>query len=165
MATFVIAAALVVGYGLVFNIMARTAHGNWDRLNYLFNGAEAVAFSAIGWMFSDTIRRSEIQRANASTEAAQSDAETERDRAERSRGDALAGRAMEASVRARVKSARGTVADGPLRARPDTAFEALDGPYSGETDPDRQFLLYLLDLAAELRQSAAHDRQEGTPTP
>lgn len=113
-ATWVVAVTVLVGYAVLLAVMARAADGNWDRLNYLFDGGEAITFTAVGWLFTDTVRRSELKRAHGQVDEAGKAADRERARADSNEADALVGRGLEAATRVR--------ADAALSRRPDVPW-------------------------------------------
>lgn len=75
-AIVVTAAFLVFGLFLVLN--ADTADATeWERWVYVFGAAEAIAFTAIGWMFGREVNRQRAENAEGNAESAQAAAQEE----------------------------------------------------------------------------------------
>jgi hypothetical protein len=108
-------AVLVLYIAFVVVLIAMRGDAHWDRLVYLLSGFEAIVFAAIGWMFGTTVSRGAVQDAKSAkaeaqeaASAAKRDAEQQRVAAEKARSerddsieDAVRGRSLAASIRAK----------------------------------------------------------------
>jgi len=149
------AVAIVVVY-IFFSLLAfgradeNLAETDWSRSVYVLLGVEAIAFTAVGWLFGREVHRGEAQAAKQDAAQAKSDAKEQRSKVdgarekeagarERAVAAEVKGRALADAVRAsrpvgaaptggeerageRVAPAPGAPAPDPLRGLADSLF-------------------------------------------
>lgn len=118
-----VAVAVVIGFTALFIYLARLADTDnevyWARLMYLFGSAEAIAFTAVGWLFGREVNRQRAERAETQAQDATASAAeaTQQAVSSKERGESLA-------TLVKLQPELG----GPRRKRP------LAGPTADETN-------------------------------
>jgi hypothetical protein len=110
---FVVTMALLVAFGVLIVVMMATADTDseiqWQRQVFLFGAAEAIVFTAVGWLFGREVHRTEAISARKDAEEAKKTAEQSAEEAKAANQEA-ATKAEEAAVErtkgAAVKAAR-----------------------------------------------------------
>jgi hypothetical protein len=83
----VIVVIVFVAFGVFLVVNADTTNQTeWERWVYVFGAAEAIGFTAIGWIFGKEVNRQRAEEAEKTAKAADGKAA-----AEQSKGSALAG--------------------------------------------------------------------------
>jgi hypothetical protein len=98
-----VAVLLLVGFaGLVFFLVGQVgsaSEGAWSRYIFLFGAAEALVFTAIGWLFGREVNRQAAQSADARADQATARAESATQEAAQQEAK---GKALRAAVQARA---------------------------------------------------------------
>ncbi len=137
----VVAVLLLLGFAaLVVFLVAQAgtaSEGTWSRFVFLFGAAEALVFTAVGWLFGREVNRQAAQ--NAESRANESSARAESATAEAAQQEAK-GKALRAAVEVR---AAGAGAGGGLLEE-----KGIGGPGAGDTST--RAARELADLARQL---------------
>lgn len=103
---FGVAVAILLGFvGLVAFMLATASHGGstWDRRVFIFGAAEALVFTAVGWIFGREVSRSSLDAARDDARAAKGEAEEARAKIAICREEATLGRALAAAIASTVE--------------------------------------------------------------
>ena len=110
----------------------------WSRYVLVLQGIEAIAFTAIGWLFGREVHRGEAETAKQDKVEAERRAETERGRTEQVRVEkteaVLAGKDAESRGRQLAESVRATALATPGRTRTPGRAGTPETKGSGDTD-------------------------------
>lgn len=105
----IVAVILLLGFGALVAFLVVQAdyasEGTWSRFVYLFGAAEALVFTAVGWLFGREVNRQAAASADARAEEATAQARTDANIAGQEEAKA---RALKAAVIARAGQAGGT---------------------------------------------------------
>lgn len=131
-----VAVVLLLGFGaLVWFLVTQAgsaAEGTWSRFVYLFGSAEALVFTAVGWLFGREVNRQAAQNAEARADQATGRAESATHEAAQ---EEAKGRALKAAVEARAAETpagagrveeKSIVGGGPSSPSPDPVRELAD---------------------------------------
>jgi hypothetical protein len=124
-ALFVVSVVILVAFGILMLYMLAIANDKgtdekiWGRQTFIFGAAEAIAFTAIGWMFGREVNR---QRA----ETAEAQAKTETNNARNAEADAAAKSAESAAAKTKADALAKAVV-----ASADNAGSAVAGEVEG----------------------------------
>lgn len=121
---FWVAVAIAVAY-LVFAALSWSRAGDggdgttWERSLYVLKGVEAIAFTAIGWLFGREVNRGAAQAAAVRADAAQQEADKAKADAstERAKSDAARDRELDVHERASKAEKAGVQLAEAVRAR------------------------------------------------
>src|SRR5690348_739690 len=99
----IVAVMLLLGFGaLIWFLVSQAgsaAEGTWSRFVYLFGSAEALVFTAVGWLFGREVNRQAAQNAEARADQATTRAESATHEAAQQEAK---GRALKAAVETRA---------------------------------------------------------------
>lgn len=93
-------AALVVwlGFSIVLLFQADTQEVTWSRVAWVYGSVQAIAFAAAGALFGTAVSRDSVNKADERADAAEADAEANRD-------DATKGKVLAAAIQAEAATA------------------------------------------------------------
>jgi hypothetical protein len=145
----IVTGIVVVAFLALFAYMVRAADSTkeveWSRLVYLFGSAEAIAFSALGWLFGREVHRERAE--NAEKQAAEATAKAGEAKSQAASAQAK-GEAFAESIRA-LGSAE-VVRSRPVTARQSEGDEGDEFLAEGEAKGTRADYAALVDLADRL---------------
>ncbi|MEZ0113848.1 hypothetical protein ABH920_007882 [Catenulispora sp. EB89] len=105
-ARYAAAFVLVFYLGMVAFMMIKRADAQWDHMNSLLGGLQAIVFGAAGVLFGTSIQRDSVARATTAADHAHNEAEQERSKSRAAERRAAGGEAMAAVARSTGKKAQ-----------------------------------------------------------
>jgi hypothetical protein len=156
---FGVAVALLIGFLVLVVVMLFMTGSSteivWQRRVYIFGGAEAIVFTAVGWIFGREVNRSAVQTVKQQANDAKKDADAAReetrqhaDAAARAEQEAAAERARGDVVASVVEHAQPATVPTPQRGG--VAQDAGIGD-DGRGQPASQEAGMMVDLPSFLR--------------
>lgn len=102
----VVAVLILVGFTVLMIFLSGQVHSandtSWSRYLYLFGAAEAIVFTAVGWLFGQEVNRKAANEAGARADGATAKAE---DAAVLAAAQTAKGEALRAGIEARAAGA------------------------------------------------------------
>ncbi|MGV1007176.1 MAG: hypothetical protein ACOYBY_01050 [Dermatophilaceae bacterium] len=98
---------MFVGFAWLLFVRAddNLREADWSRSVYVLLGVEAIAFTAVGWLFGREVHRGEAEAATKTADYAKQDAARANDEAKEHRGKVESAREQESDARERAVAA------------------------------------------------------------
>jgi len=144
--------ALLIGFAALVVVMLIAARGNdvvWQRRVYLFGAAEAIVFTAVGWLFGREVHRAEAESARKDATDAKQDAASARDEAKNLAKDAATAEQRAVEEHTKGKAVQAAVKSIPT-GRPRDTGGPSDAGYDEGPPPGNDAVIGLKALVDEL---------------
>jgi ABC-type Na+ efflux pump permease subunit len=132
---FTVAAVLLLAFAVLIVVMLSMADGGdetvWQRRAYLFGGAQAIVFTAVGWLFGQEVNRSAAESAKQDANEAKQDADAARTETRQKAEEAADAKQRAAEERTRTASMASAIEHWPLPGTTSMAGSARDASASG----------------------------------
>ena len=112
---FIVAAALLVAFAALIAVMLLIAHGDdtvWQRRVYVFGAAQAIVFTAIGWLFGREVNRSTAESAKNDAAQAKEEAASARQEATEKTLEAADAKKVAAEEKTKGRAVKALVRNG-----------------------------------------------------